>query len=76
MMSANKDLVNSQCRYFGYPMETAIRLGYIHTVRVLAETGAEIYNENIFSFHRAITKLLEVGMPKSLIIFFTSESRS
>lgn len=54
MMSASKDLVNRQCRYFGYPMEMAIRLGYIHTVRMLAEAGAEIYNEKIFSFHIAI----------------------
>jgi hypothetical protein len=46
MVSASEDLVNKQCRYFGYPMDMAIRLGYTHTVRMLTEAGAEVYRLN------------------------------
>jgi hypothetical protein len=42
LLSANNDLSNSRCRYFGYPLDMAIQLGYTHTVRMLAGAGAEM----------------------------------
>jgi len=63
MVIASEDLVNKQCRYFGYPMDMAIRLGYTHTVRMLTEAGAEIYRSVVrgYFFNKSMKEAAREG---------------